>query len=90
MSAQAPDFTVAERARILSLGPWPPTAQSAGDGIAARPGAVAFGELLFHSARLSGDGSQRCASCHEPWRRFTDGRARAQGRAPGARIHRRC
>jgi cytochrome c peroxidase len=27
----------------------------------------------------------RCASCHEPFRRFTDGRARAQGRAAGAR-----
>ena len=41
--------------------------------------------MLFHSTRLSTVGGLRCASCHEPWRHFTDGRARALGAESGAR-----
>jgi cytochrome c peroxidase len=75
-----PSFSADERAALLALGPWPPPARAP-----ARPEAVALGELLFHSARLSGDGRLRCASCHEPWRRYTDGLPRAEGRTTGAR-----
>jgi cytochrome c peroxidase len=78
--SSTPPFSPAERAALLALGPWPPPAPAP-----ARPEAVALGELLFHSARLAGDGSLRCASCHEPWRRYTDGLARAEGRTTGAR-----
>ena len=51
--------------------------------VAPRP--IALGEALFHSTRLSTVGGLRCASCHAPWRRFTDGRARALGAEDGAR-----
>jgi cytochrome c peroxidase len=40
---------------------------------------VALGRRLFHDPRLSGDGTVACASCHDPERAYTDGRARAVG-----------
>lgn len=38
---------------------------------------AALGALLFTDVRLSGDGARACASCHDPAKGFTDGRARA-------------
>ena len=38
------------------------------------PARVALGEKLFFDARLSGDGTVACATCHDPARAFTDGR----------------
>lgn len=35
---------------------------------------VALGRHLFYDQRLSGNGTQSCASCHEQARAFTDGR----------------
>lgn len=40
---------------------------------------VALGRHLFHDPRLSGNRTQSCATCHQPARAFTDGRARARG-----------
>ena len=40
---------------------------------------VALGRRLFYDRRLSGNGTQSCASCHEQARAFTDGRPRALG-----------
>jgi len=40
---------------------------------------VELGRHLFYDPRLSGNGSQSCASCHEQQRAFADGRARAVG-----------
>jgi cytochrome c peroxidase len=40
---------------------------------------VALGRQLFFDPRLSGDGSMACATCHQPARAFTDGRAVAVG-----------
>jgi len=40
---------------------------------------VELGRRLFYDVRLSGNGSQACASCHQQTRAFTDGRARALG-----------
>jgi cytochrome c peroxidase len=40
---------------------------------------IALGRRLFFDRRLSRDGTHSCASCHEPQRAFTDGRAVAQG-----------
>lgn len=42
------------------------------------PRRVALGERLYHDARLSGDGTVSCASCH-PLPHGTDGRARSIG-----------
>jgi cytochrome c peroxidase len=40
---------------------------------------VALGEQLFFEPRLSGNGTQSCASCHQPARAFTDGAVTATG-----------
>lgn len=40
---------------------------------------VALGRRLFFDKRLSRDGTLACASCHDPTRAFSDGRAVARG-----------
>ena len=40
---------------------------------------VTLGRYLFYDTRLSGNGQQACATCHEQARAFTDGRPRAVG-----------
>lgn len=40
---------------------------------------VALGRFLFFDKRLSGNGTQSCASCHEPAKAFTDGVALPKG-----------
>ena len=40
---------------------------------------VTLGRFLFYDTRLSGNGTQACATCHEQARAFTDGRAQAVG-----------
>ncbi|WP_406625622.1 MbnH family di-heme enzyme [Acidovorax sp. SDU_ACID1] len=40
---------------------------------------VELGRHLFFDPRLSGNGTQSCASCHDPSRAFTDGRRLAVG-----------
>src|SRR5215475_10569367 len=40
---------------------------------------VELGRRLFYDTRLSGNGTQSCATCHEQARAFTDGRGRAVG-----------
>jgi cytochrome c peroxidase len=51
------------------------------------PERVALGRRLFFEPLLSRDGSVSCASCHDPQRAFTDGRALPRG--VGERIGRR-
>jgi cytochrome c peroxidase len=46
---------------------------------ALTPGKVALGRALFFDTRLSADGSVSCATCHDPARAFTDGRAKSVG-----------
>jgi cytochrome c peroxidase len=43
-------------------------------GSPVTPAVVSLGEKLFFDARLSGDGTVACATCHDPARAFTDGR----------------
>ncbi len=40
---------------------------------------IELGRLLFNDARLSGDGTISCASCHQPEKAFTDGLPVAEG-----------
>src|SRR5215470_11913248 len=40
---------------------------------------VSLGRHLFYDTRLSGNGTQSCATCHEQARAFTDGRGQAIG-----------
>jgi cytochrome c peroxidase len=86
VSMDSPPETASERAAIASLGPWPPPeGHDPGNRVSGRAEAAALGEALFHSTRLSTVGGLRCATCHEPWRRFTDGRALALGAETGGR-----
>lgn len=43
------------------------------------PALVDLGRHLFYDTRLSANGTQSCATCHEQARAFTDGRAQAVG-----------
>ena len=43
------------------------------------PEQIALGDKLFNDKRLSKDDSVSCATCHDPKRAFTDGKARAEG-----------
>ncbi len=43
------------------------------------PDAVALGKLLFFDRRLSGDGLVSCATCHDPAKGWSDGRAVSAG-----------
>lgn len=43
------------------------------------PAKVELGRHLFYDKRLSANGSQSCASCHDQARAFSDGRARPLG-----------
>jgi cytochrome c peroxidase len=46
---------------------------------APTPARVALGRSLFFDTRLSADGSIACATCHDPARAFSDGRAASVG-----------
>src|SRR4029078_5710279 len=81
-----PPLRAEELATLGSLGPWPPPAATDPSNPDAGPAAAgARREALFHTTRLSTVGGLRCASCHAPWRQFTDGRAHARGAAGGGR-----
>ncbi len=43
------------------------------------PARIALGDKLFNDKRLSADDSVSCATCHDPKRAFTDGKARSVG-----------
>ena len=56
---------------------FPPPAVPEGNPMSAAK--VELGRHLFYDVRLSGSGSQSCASCHDQARAFTDGQARSVG-----------
>ena len=79
-------FSAEEQRAIAALGPWPPApALDAGNAHAHKAEVIALGRELFFDKRLSVDASMSCASCHQPERGFSDGRAKAQGRSELAR-----
>ncbi len=76
-------FTPQEIERILAHGPWPqPAVPDPSNRVSGNAQAIALGERLFFSPRLSGSGGVLCASCHEPWRAYSDGRNRGVGVEP--------
>lgn len=84
--ANAVEFSNDERDIIASHGPWPPKRQpDVSNRVSGDLDAIRLGETLFSDARLSSRGDISCASCHDPARAFTDGRALAQGRVELAR-----
>lgn len=87
LALQAPDpstgseLTAAERAVLLELSPLPEPPGDPTNAFAADAGAARLGQALFYDARLSADGTISCATCHQPERDWTDGKAVARGLA---------
>ncbi|MCL4798386.1 MAG: hypothetical protein KJ025_02295 [Burkholderiales bacterium] len=80
--AGATGLTGPEVRRVLQHGPWPqPVLRDPSNRASGQPDAIALGRRLFFDRRLALDGALSCAACHVPGRAFTDGRARARGRA---------
>jgi cytochrome c peroxidase len=78
--AGAADLRPDELRTLLRHGPWLPEARSDPTNRASGSAAArALGEVLFFDPRLSASGAMACASCHDPARAWTDGRARAEG-----------
>lgn len=83
LAASHPDpiWSDSERAALRSLwigslGPVPPDPSNR---VADNPRAAELGHQLFFDAGLSGNGQIACASCHQPGKLFTDGRAKGHG-----------
>jgi cytochrome c peroxidase len=72
-------FTAEERAILLELSPVPPPPSEPSNAVHASPAAARFGQALFYDARLSAEGTISCATCHDPARDWTDGKALARG-----------
>jgi cytochrome c peroxidase len=80
------EFDPREVQAILRHGPWPqPVLPDKSNRAAGNAAAAVLGQRLFFDARLSGDGTMSCATCHLPARAWTDGRERAMGRETLAR-----
>ncbi len=79
------EFTPAEVAAILALGPPPAPPRDPTNRVSGQPAAIAFGARLFSSLSLSSTGTVSCATCHDPARAFADGEAQAHGEGPGER-----
>jgi len=72
-------FTEEELFQIRKLSPLPEPPPSPTNAFADHPGAARFGQKLFYDSRLSANGKVSCATCHDPTKGFSDGRALAEG-----------
>lgn len=63
---------------IFDSGALDPFDYAPSDATVLRPEVVALGRTLFFDPRLSRENRRACATCHQPARAFTDGRALAQ------------
>jgi cytochrome c peroxidase len=78
--AQPIEFRAAERARLLSHGPWPADWRAdPSNRMSGNAAAIELGRRLFGDVRVSGSAQVACATCHQPARVFSDGRARGMG-----------
>lgn len=76
-------WSPAERAGILSHGPWPPQQQrDPSNRLSGNAAAIELGRRLFHDPSLSANGYVACVGCHQTDRAYADGIARARGLAP--------
>jgi cytochrome c peroxidase len=69
----------------LSIDALEPVPDSSSNRVATDRDAATLGHLLFFDAGLSANGQIACATCHEPVRLFTDGRATSEGLGTTAR-----
>jgi cytochrome c peroxidase len=68
-------LTPGEMRTVLSLSPLPEPPRDPTNAVESDPRAVRLGHALFYDARLSGNGKVSCATCHDPAKSWTDGRA---------------
>jgi len=78
-------YTKAQLAAIFRHSPMPPVPRDLTDRYADDPRAARLGQYLFFDRKLSKNGDFSCATCHQPARAFTDGRAVAKAIALGTR-----
>lgn len=78
-------YTPEELAAILRHSPITPVPADPTDRVADNPQAAALGQYLFFDPRFSANGMISCATCHQPSRAFTDGRAVAKALGVGTR-----
>jgi cytochrome c peroxidase len=80
------EFTPAQTAQVLALGPWPPPWRpDPSNRVSGNADAIALGRSLFFDARLSGRGTHACSSCHRPEMAWQDGKRVGEGLAPSKR-----
>jgi cytochrome c peroxidase len=78
-------YTADELARIYRRSPLGELPREPTNGVADSAPAAALGQFLFFDTRLSANGEVACATCHQPARGFSDGRALAKGLVLGRR-----
>ena len=78
-------YTTDEIAAIYRHSPLGPPPPDPTNRVADRAPAARFGQALFYSTQLSVNNEISCATCHQPDRAFTDGKALAQALGPGTR-----
>jgi cytochrome c peroxidase len=84
--AAAPEgWTESERAVILAMSPIPAPPARPTNAVADDPRAAALGARLFFDTGLSRSGTVACSTCHDPARRFTDGKRVAAALGTGTR-----
>ncbi len=72
----ADEIDILESLWLESLPALPPDPSNA---VADNPLAAEFGKKLFFDTRFSANGAVSCATCHDPGRRFTDGKTKGVG-----------
>ncbi len=85
--AAAQEWTTDEKTTLRSLwiGSLKALPSDPSNRYADDPRAIALGHKLFFDTRLSSNSAVSCATCHQPDRAFTDGRALAEGVGVAAR-----
>jgi cytochrome c peroxidase len=78
-------YTSAQLAAIEALSPLGAPPPDPTDRVAQDPDAARLGQYLFFDRQFSANDAIACATCHQPARAFTDGRALAKGLAIGPR-----
>ncbi len=78
-------YSADELAAIYRRSPLEELPSDPTDRVADSASAAALGQFLFFDRGLSANGEIACASCHQPARGFSDGRALAKGLAGGIR-----
>lgn len=71
--------------RSLWIGSLPPLPADPTNAVADDPRAAKLGQALFFDTRFSANGGVSCATCHQPGRQFTDGRALGEAIGTSAR-----